>query len=84
MLIPFKLVIGSQDTCNLKRSIMINHEHNILCPYCGETINIVLDISVDEQEYIEDCFVCCQPILIHYRFQLGKITNIEILAEGEI
>lgn len=62
---------------------MLNHERNILCPYCGEAISIVLDISVEEQEYFEDCFVCCQPILIRYRFQLGKITDLEARAEGE-
>tara|TARA_B110000116_G_C16745539_1_gene540726 strand:+ start:688 stop:879 length:192 start_codon:yes stop_codon:yes gene_type:complete len=62
---------------------MLNHERNILCPYCGEAISIVLDISVEEQEYFEDCFVCCQPILIRYRFQLGEITDLEARAEGE-
>ena len=32
------------------------------CPYCDEMIELVIDCSVAEQEYIEDCFVCCQPI----------------------
>ena len=32
------------------------------CPYCGESIAIVIDLSVDEQSYIEDCSVCCRPI----------------------
>lgn len=37
------------------------------CPYCGERIELVIDPSESHQEYIEDCFVCCQPItvLIH-------------------
>jgi hypothetical protein len=34
------------------------------CPYCGEAIEILLDCSVDEQEYIEDCAVCCRPITL--------------------
>ena len=34
----------------------------IYCPYCGETIEIVIDCSITEQEYIEDCEVCCRPI----------------------
>jgi len=37
-------------------------EEEINCPYCGETITILLDPSDTEQEYIEDCQVCCQPI----------------------
>jgi len=34
------------------------------CPYCGEPIEIVVDCSVAEQSYVEDCAVCCQPILL--------------------
>jgi len=34
------------------------------CPYCGEQIEIVVDLSVDEQHYIEDCSVCCRPIVL--------------------
>lgn len=43
------------------------HEQRISCPYCGETITLLLDLSVPEQELIEDCRVCCQPIQVHYR-----------------
>jgi len=34
----------------------------IQCPYCGETIEIVIDGSLEQQSYIEDCSVCCRPI----------------------
>jgi len=34
----------------------------ISCPYCGETIEILIDPSVESQSYIEDCQVCCRPI----------------------
>lgn len=37
-------------------------ERRIDCPYCGESIDVLLDASVDEQSYIEDCQVCCRPI----------------------
>ena len=35
---------------------------SIDCPYCGEAIDLVIDDSVDHQEYVEDCSVCCRPI----------------------
>lgn len=35
---------------------------HIQCPYCWETIEILVDCSVESQEYIEDCEVCCRPI----------------------
>jgi hypothetical protein len=34
----------------------------IQCPYCGEPIELLVDCTLTEQEYIEDCSVCCQPI----------------------
>ena len=33
------------------------------CPYCGEMISIIIDCSVPHQNYIEDCQVCCRPII---------------------
>ena len=36
----------------------------IHCPYCGETIEILIDDSVEGQSYVEDCQVCCQPIVL--------------------
>ncbi|MDX1453183.1 MAG: CPXCG motif-containing cysteine-rich protein [Oleiphilaceae bacterium] len=36
----------------------------VQCPYCWEAIEIVVDCSLGEQEYVEDCFVCCRPILL--------------------
>jgi hypothetical protein len=35
---------------------------HISCPYCGESIELIIDDSVDHQHYIEDCSVCCRPI----------------------
>jgi len=35
---------------------------SISCPYCGETIEILVDPSVESQSYIEDCQVCCRPM----------------------
>ena len=37
-------------------------EQLLYCPYCGESISILVDCSVDQQDYIEDCQVCCKPI----------------------
>ena len=37
-------------------------EHFFFCPYCNAQISMLLDISVPQQRYIEDCEVCCNPI----------------------
>ena len=35
------------------------------CPYCGESYTTLVDASAGDQDYIEDCEVCCRPIEIH-------------------
>ncbi|WP_404358889.1 CPXCG motif-containing cysteine-rich protein [Methylotuvimicrobium sp. KM1] len=39
-------------------------ELSIQCPYCGETISLLLDIPSGSQSYYEDCSVCCSPIYV--------------------
>jgi hypothetical protein len=41
----------------------------VQCPYCGEPNEIALDPgSGQDQEYVEDCQVCCQPwqVIVSY------------------
>jgi len=37
---------------------------SLQCPYCWESIEIVVDRSEGDHEYIEDCSVCCRPIVL--------------------
>jgi hypothetical protein len=39
-------------------------ENHISCPYCGESISVLIDDSLPEQNYVEDCQVCCRPIVL--------------------
>jgi transcription elongation factor Elf1 len=48
-------------------------EHFFTCPHCWQTISMVLDLSVEEQEYIEDCEVCCNPVKIYYTVENDEI-----------
>lgn len=36
----------------------------IECPYCGESLGLLVDASAGSQRYIEDCQVCCRPIIV--------------------
>ncbi len=55
----------------------------IQCPYCWETLDVSVDPSVPEQEYVEDCQVCCRPILIHVVFDDILTPHVEARAENE-
>ncbi len=51
-------------------------EHFFQCPYCFENISMILDPSVeDEQSYIEDCEVCCQPIQITFNIENESLLD---------
>jgi hypothetical protein len=56
---------------------------SIQCPYCWELIELVVDCSVPEQEYVEDCSVCCRPIVVHVVCEDGEVLSLEGRAENE-
>ena len=53
------------------------------CPYCGETIEVLIDGSVQRQEYVEDCQVCCRPITLVVTLSGNEITGLEGRREDE-
>ena len=54
------------------------------CPYCGESIEIVVDDSVVHQAYIEDCSVCCRPINVEVSIDSDAAVHVRCWAENEI
>ena len=52
-------------------------EHFFQCPYCWQNISMLLDESAVNQEYIEDCEVCCRPIRLSFIFEEGELTQFE-------
>jgi hypothetical protein len=56
-------------------------ECGIECPYCGALQTVLIDCSIDEQAYVEDCQVCCQPILFRVRCDAGGLC-VEVLQEN--
>ena len=67
----------------------------ISCPYCGESITILIEPSegaavgeahidyAEPYEYIEDCQVCCRPIRIHVRIDYSGETQAQGFSENE-
>jgi transcription elongation factor Elf1 len=50
-------------------------EHFFQCPYCWESISMLIDISQSQQRYIEDCEVCCNPIQLQITSENQEITS---------
>lgn len=54
----------------------------IYCPYCGQLNEIALDPGGgSEQEYVEDCQVCCRPWRVLVRY--GPAGEARVEAEPE-
>jgi hypothetical protein len=50
------------------------------CPYCGESNEVSLDPgSGNDQEYVEDCQVCCRPWLMHVKYNRDGVAEIEVI-----
>lgn len=44
----------------------MDDDASYLCGECGEEIVVPIDLTAgSEQEYVEDCPVCCRPNVIH-------------------
>ncbi len=52
-------------------------EHFFQCPYCWEDISMLLDSSVSQQTYVEDCEVCCNPIQVTPSFDGDLLIGFE-------
>ena len=58
-------------------------EKRICCPYCGETVTIIVDESVPDQTYIEDCEVCCRPIVMHATVDDDGHVMVDVRTDSE-
>jgi hypothetical protein len=56
---------------------MIQEEYFFICPYCWQRISMLLDLSVAQQSYVEDCEVCCNPIQISYQVEEEEVVQFD-------
>jgi len=54
---------------------------SVQCPYCWEVIDVLLDCSVNEQSYIEDCQVCCRPI--NFSVSVDEYDEVSVMVSHE-
>ena len=59
---------------------MLETAAEVTCPHCWETISLSVELSVPEQEYVEDCSVCCRPLTVRVRCDDGELTSIDVGA----
>ncbi|MFC0604592.1 CPXCG motif-containing cysteine-rich protein [Winogradskyella pulchriflava] len=52
-------------------------EYFFQCPYCWEQISMLIDTSQKQQNYIEDCEICCNPIQLSITVLNQEITSFQ-------
>ena len=57
--------------------------YTIDCPYCGEPIELIIDDSIDYQEYVEDCSVCCRPIEVAVTVDGDRDVHVAVRTDAE-
>ena len=61
---------------------MPDDEASYTCSACGEEVVVPVDLTAgEEQEYVEDCPVCCRPHLLHVR--VDPRGEVSLWAEPE-
>lgn len=56
----------------------------VQCPYCGELIELMVEYIERDQDYIEDCQVCCKPINIHVHATDKNLPELIVKQENDI
>ena len=59
--------------------------YSLTCPWCGSLTEVTLDCSAGNQELVEDCIICCGPMLVTMSCDpfTGRIINVSAARENE-
>lgn len=62
----------------------LEQNQSVSCPYCGEMVGLVVNNTIACQEFVEDCQVCCRPILFSVTVdEDGEIVELQARSEDE-
>ena len=56
----------------------------VTCPCCGERIVLLIDPSIPEQQYVEDCSVCCRPIQVLVSVDMEGQWTVQLKHENDV
>lgn len=49
------------------------------CPFCGETVTLLVDVAAGRrQTYVEDCWVCCRPMQVSVTVHARDEVDVEV------
>ncbi len=54
---------------------------DIACPWCGEISTTFFDKSQGSTQYVEDCQVCCRPIVCSFSIDHTGLVSLDVERE---
>ena len=48
----------------------------VSCPYCGAPLTLLIAGSAGAQRYVEDCQVCCSPMVVHVEASVPPMVRV--------
>lgn len=60
----------------------LDEDASYCCPSCGEEIVVPVDLTAgSDQEYVEDCPVCCCPVILNVRIDPSGAASVTATPE---
>lgn len=61
----------------------MNDEIDVTCPVCGEPSTISVTSEEEDEEFVQDCPVCCRPWQVRVKVRRDGSVEVSVSAEGE-
>ena len=58
-------------------------EYYFDCPHCWENQLKMIDTSVEKQNFIEDCEVCCNPLEFDFIVVNNSLESFSVVTIGQ-
>ena len=70
--------------CKLPSDPAVLLSRTVVCPYCGEAFETEVDLSAGDHDYVEDCRICCRPIVFRIETDAaGALRRVEVRREDD-
>jgi transcription elongation factor Elf1 len=56
----------------------MRESQSIQCPFCGQTFEILIDITQPSQRFTTDCEICCRPMEVTVQCEPGEILSLDV------
>jgi hypothetical protein len=62
--------------------VSVQTAESVQCPFCGQTFELEIDVSVREQAFVTDCEICCRPLEVRVVCEDGAVAHLAVSSMG--